>query len=541
MGIYVTIKIRYRFGSCSPFHVTRTTWKPVWICLRFREGDKEGGYVYLLQVHTMRFRIKLPNCTTCVVVNVEESDNLTLGSLKSATVEALKNLGIVGTQFELSLNGQDPILGDELTLNELGLVSGDILRILTPTPNQEHKNQTSVQIDERIEEDGPSSPVASSSGQSADADTSMAVDGEQPVDKIVVNRCLNEPILCRESTPYSVPEVLKQCYQSSAVETVYDALVVALHVMMLEAGFFPSMVRDDGNRVPASTKLGHVYRIPYCHTSCPNSTAVLTCVIMGPILSVNGSCASVNFHYTLKPCHFVRNDYFNASAVHSVYQNLSKLSHQFKDTVVYPLLTAMQEEEGIPFSCGMMSLATEIKLLILSYLNVRSLLHMSEVCREFRTLADESALWKRLCFIDFPANMSQSFITETSISWKHKYRILYKSRKSNPKHVCSVFPYPPPAYHIPPFQGLFPPRAGFGPPLMPPGILGGDYDRIPSFTGDTKWITIFLPLKINVVVPERGPMMPPPGPRLFHPGLPPPFPPTPSMPLSHWPRYLWFH
>lgn len=498
----------------------------------------------------MKFKLKLPNCRKYVVV-VDNSESPTLESLKQATADELEKLGISGYHFDFSLNGKEIVRGDAtVNIKDLGIVPGDILHVLfedvapiqellagisaTPAsaparvPASIHTVESNT-VNPEVANRTMAEQLASTSQAYHETPINETVDGEQAIDRVIVNRYLNEPILCRESSSTSVPEILRQSYQLSEVQTLNEAMVVVLHVLMLESGFVPQDVdRADALPVPATAKLGHIYRIAYIHTSCPEQIAVFTCIPVGCILSINANAGTSTFQMSLKPSLYVRRSQLNATNVASVYENIPKLSHLFKDNIVYPLLAILQTEEGITPN-GIMSMATEVKLLIFSFLDVRSLINSSEVCKEFQLLTDDPALWKRLCFTDFPDNMSQRFITESSTSWKEKYKILYEQMQRRLATMHSFLHMPPPyapfsPYAPPGFHGMFPGSGPYNPfqPIGPSGIIGGDYDRIPG--------------GISTLIPNRGPFGPPPPP--YRRNDVNPFLPTflPGQRMPTWPR-----
>ena len=73
--------------------------------------------------------------------------------------------------------------------------------------------------------------------QSAETDTSLEMPECDPVDIAVVNRCLQEPVLCRDASDTLVPSLLREVYQSANPEDSVEALSVLLHVLMLETGY----------------------------------------------------------------------------------------------------------------------------------------------------------------------------------------------------------------------------------------------------------------------------------------------------------------
>lgn len=62
-----------------------------------------------------------------------------------------------------------------------------------------------------------------------------------PLDLAVVTQCLSEPRLCCESTPGRLPALLTELYSDSQCRFYEEALCLVLHVLMLEAGYQPSI------------------------------------------------------------------------------------------------------------------------------------------------------------------------------------------------------------------------------------------------------------------------------------------------------------
>ena len=58
-----------------------------------------------------------------------------------------------------------------------------------------------------------------------------------PIDIAVVNRCLQEPVLCRDASETSVPSLLREAHEEASPQDSGEALSVLLHVLMLETGY----------------------------------------------------------------------------------------------------------------------------------------------------------------------------------------------------------------------------------------------------------------------------------------------------------------
>ena len=73
--------------------------------------------------------------------------------------------------------------------------------------------------------------------QSIEADALSQTPDSEPVDFTVVNRCLQEPVLCRDSSETSVPSLLQEVHTAASPQDTVEALSVVLHVLMLETGY----------------------------------------------------------------------------------------------------------------------------------------------------------------------------------------------------------------------------------------------------------------------------------------------------------------
>lgn len=53
--------------------------------------------------------------------------------------------------------------------------------------------------------------------------------------------CPSEPMLCSEAVEGQVPHSLETLYQSAACSNPSDALIVSIHLLMLESGYIPQV------------------------------------------------------------------------------------------------------------------------------------------------------------------------------------------------------------------------------------------------------------------------------------------------------------
>ncbi|XP_025106464.1 F-box only protein 7-like isoform X2 [Pomacea canaliculata] len=246
---------------------------------------------------------------------------------------------------------------------------------------------------------GPSAASASLEGQNDPAFLVQSLPAQDPE----VNRCLQEPLLCRESSPIAVPVMLRDLYAGAQCCKVADALWVAVHALMMEVGLRP---QED-----ASLSMGEhwntegFYKRTYRHTI---ADARYSCAVVG--IPMGGSLIlhgviSGDPPFTTEKVQLRVADFVCGSGVSndvcSVYRNLERLSRLVKDMICQPLLAQLAEECGYPVSLGLLCLSHELKLKVLSYLPACSLVRMGQVCQLFASMYCDPWLWRRLYLREF--------------------------------------------------------------------------------------------------------------------------------------------
>lgn len=61
--------------------------------------------------------------------------------------------------------------------------------------------------------------------------------------------CPSEPMLCSEAVEGQVPHSLETLYQSADCSSPSDALIVSIHLLMLESGYLPQVRRQAENHL----------------------------------------------------------------------------------------------------------------------------------------------------------------------------------------------------------------------------------------------------------------------------------------------------
>lgn len=147
------------------------------------------------------------------------------------------------------------------TFVDLGLVSGDTVFVVTDedippqapvrpqlltshnasvchkgshseeTVDSSEKQQNVQVINKQMDIDENESEIAHSS-----ACGSANIQNDH-IDPVIVNRYLNEPMLCSESTNTRVPAILSHLYSSVCCQDHMTALCVVVNALMLESGY----------------------------------------------------------------------------------------------------------------------------------------------------------------------------------------------------------------------------------------------------------------------------------------------------------------
>lgn len=447
------------------------------------------------------------------------------------------------TRFAITLNNKDALTGDEETLASYGIVSGDLICLVLeddmPAPNlpsstdSEHSSlqnndQASLAASSRQASIPDEQCSGSSQGQATQSDASNDDSMEGPSQNVEAESIQDavgmeedsgfhplEPMLCNETEDGQVPHSLETLYQSAGCSSVSDALVVLVHLLMLESGYIPQGTEAKAAVMPEKWKSSGVYKLQYTHPLCEGGTAVLACVpletqmVINATIKIDGGIKNVK-SVQLKPRSYVCEVEPGESAA-KVYKDLKKLSRLFKDQLVYPLLAFTRQVLNLPDVFGLIVLPLELKLRIFRLLDVRSVLALSAVCHDLFLASSDPLLWRCLYLRDFRDGTARGPDTD----WKELYRKRHIQRKEaqRMRHVMFLpssthsIPFCPiPVY---PYPMPFPPAS-----LLPPGIIGGEYDTRPILpsVGDPANSLIPRPGEIPSPFPPLRPRFDPIGP-----------------------------
>lgn len=497
----------------------------------------------------MKLRVRLQKRTQ--PLEVPESEP-TLGQLRAHLIQdLLPTLGFSSdTRFAITLNNKDALTGDEETLASYGIVSGDLICLVLeddmPAPNlpsSTDSEHSSLQNNDQPplaatssqanipDEQGSDSSHGQVTQYDAWTDDSMegpshSAEAESIQDAMSVEEASGfhplEPMLCSETEDGQVPHSLEVLYQSAGCSTVSDALIVLVHLLMLESGYIPQGTEAKAASMPEKWKSSGVFKLQYTHPLCEGGSAVLTCVPLGKLIminatiKVNGGIKNVK-SVQLKPGAYVRRAEPGESAA-KVYKDLKKLSRLFKDQLVYPLLAFTRQVLNLPDVFGLVVLPLELKLRIFRLLDVHSVLALSAVCHDLLIASNDPLLWRCLYLRDF----RDSTIRGPDTDWKELYRKKHIQRKEaqRMRHVMYL-----PSVHPIPFCPIpVYPRPYLPTTLLPPGIIGGEYDERPILPSVGDPVTSLIPRpgeppsQFRPVRPRFDPVGPLPGSNSLLPG-----------------------
>ncbi|GLI65899.1 hypothetical protein VaNZ11_009546, partial [Volvox africanus] len=147
---------------------------------------------------------------------------------------------------------------------------------------------------------------------------------------------------------------------------------------------------------------------------------------------------------------------------------------RLKDGLVLPLLAATCRAVGLTPPLGLMVLPMELQLAVLRRLEARDLAALSCACTALHHLASEDEIWRPLLEKEFDPVLPAA---DAALANSHGYKYLFGRKwleRAERRKRRQVFRQATPMWGIPR------PAPFIRPPFMPPGSIGGDYDRLPA-------------------------------------------------------------
>ncbi|KAJ8245568.1 hypothetical protein GJAV_G00272160 [Gymnothorax javanicus] len=438
----------------------------------------------------MKLRVRLNKQTSRLELDGEDP---TLSELRICVRDQLlPSWGLSPeAEFGLSLNGRESLSDAEQTLSSCGIVSGDLICVILHQPDVVTSPDPPVSqaVPPERESHGAntaSSNAPSTSGNEAEMKEAKSHQEAEPDDSQGAGPFTPAPMLCSETENGEVPHALEVLYHRAECKSPCDSLVVSAHLLMMETGFVPQGTgardQEDSEAGPGGMPLGWraaggVYRLTYTHPLCERCVTVLLAVPMANMLVFNAT-QKVNDamenarKLSLKPTCYVTEEWRGEDPA-AVYKDLKKLSRIFKDQLAYPLIAAARQAMNLPAVFGLTVLPPELLLRILRLLDVGSVVCLSGTCRDLHSATADPSLWRHLYHRDFRDQVSRPRDTDWKELYKRKHR---QAREWARSRRTRLYPVVPPCRPAP----IHPFPFGPHPPILPPGIIGGEYDERPG-------------------------------------------------------------
>ncbi|CAK8688564.1 unnamed protein product [Clavelina lepadiformis] len=438
----------------------------------------------------MKLRIRHKSKTK--VLTLDNGLDCTVGDVRRRIQDILSDLSVaVDAKFELSLNGQTSLGSDSVKLIEVGVVSGDLVKlIMTEEGNvasqyaevseamMSEVNLTSTQSMMSVIEEQPSTSQPEPENTETERSENEQVVPDPPCDDNSGPMFLRDYI--NEKT---LPIFLQDLYDLPAVQNEFHAICVAFHTLMLESGFVLQNATQQSSDI-STALMSFVVSLDYNHPAAETLQFSTTYNPLGPFVLINGlvrPCLNMEeqvLTLQVKSAEFVKK--FNADTKpadsSTIYRNMSKLSHIFKEGIAYKALNNMREELKLPPLHGLLSLFPELLLRVFSSLDAKSLCAVAQTCSQLYNIAGEDILWKKLYIQDFASRPNS-----VSDSWKDTYRVRYLEKNKEERERRQFL------QREREFEVVYPPLHNPYPDLpvpfpgQPTGMIGGDYDLDPAF------------------------------------------------------------
>ncbi|KNA17252.1 hypothetical protein SOVF_081620 [Spinacia oleracea] len=364
----------------------------------------------------------------------------------------------------------------------------------------------SSKFDELVGSNSQTRELVDSQGElslkSSDSNVKESIDLVEGDDEMEVD----DECVINRNYRFLVPSFLKKVFvkevgDATANDGDHKLLVIAVHAVLLEAGFVGynpvSGTKIDGFHLPEEWHSlsfgmtlhytlphhGKVYEYPGESLEVSKSEVVVETVIlkfqtMGKFMNIYGSLPKKGFgvHRVcldesrfLPPLSLIskRGDNDNTSN-----QEIFVFWKIVKDGLSYPLLIDLCESVGVVPPPCFMRLPTELKLKILESLPAVDVARVECVCSELRFVASNNDLWKLKYEQEF-GNAATS--SQRECQWKAKFSSVWEIRQKR-KRICRPLQFREPSHFRPLFPGRRDPSF-----LGSPFVIGGDYDRLPTF------------------------------------------------------------
>jgi len=252
-----------------------------------------------------------------------------------------------------------------------------------------------------------------------------------------------------------------------------DRFALVIHAFMLELGFsVPNykVIPEDW-----TNSAGHTSR--YFYSPGVEYDVILTVTSLGSLVKIHGTHTRKKYTYSTSSKIKI-SDFITETDGKLGFKNLRRLARLFKNEVGVPLLNSSKTYLGLA-TTGLLGTPPEISLKIFQNLDVKSLLSVAKVCKQLNYISKEKNIWRKLFLRDFGSRsfaikrFSNTLNNQDVEDWFVIYKEEYQNKQEQERGRSRV--PPPPLFPFPDFENN--PQNPLMPPI--PGIIGGDYDRIP--------------------------------------------------------------
>ena len=189
----------------------------------------------------------------------------------------------------------------------------------------------------------------------------------------------------------AVTDSFKNLLTTNGCSTESDHLSLAVHELMTEAGF--KSQGTSTNKLPADWKNGDMYRFNYIYENYEDVSCSITAMVTGRSLLVTGTLnlddSDDTYHIKLKTVDYINDAELNNSDKNAAFKNLCRLSHRVRHSVVLKMANEVKKTLGLIEDAGLQTIPLELKLHLITYLDVPSVYGLSRVSRDLHNLCNE--------------------------------------------------------------------------------------------------------------------------------------------------------
>lgn len=257
-----------------------------------------------------------------------------------------------------------------------------------------------------------------------------------------------EPILIEDFKYNEVPETMKNVLSYlknlDPSSSRNDILICLVYILFLETGFVPKEDYDESNvllhsfnyqnvkkfsmKLPIGWKHHNMYSFSFVLPPFPQHELQVVCVVAAGDVLVNcivNEIDNAQFTICLDPLLYFSSSRCDINSYNL--QNVRHLSKNVKDILSYQAKQVILHQNGVVSEC-FEQLPPEIVLLIMSYLDVKSLIYLGQVNSVCNTVMKTPKLWLRLLLKDYGLSMMKESMLKMKNATYEIVRNCYKKQ-----------------------------------------------------------------------------------------------------------------